>query len=242
MMRQAMALGAGVGIVLAGCAPTDSADGDGSEEALPSVSTEITASNSLMRGFLVLGPEVRSIKPCDEDAELWVIPTAEVEEVYESLSGEAYDAIFIEADAVVGPAPASGFGADYSGLVTIRSLRRAEPSSEGFGCEESVDAFEFRATGQEPFWHLRVTPDGLLLSTPLIPSTVFEATPASMAAGGWEYTSESSGPEALAITAIFREGRCSDTMTGAVFSWTAELDIGGEQLRGCAWEGALAPR
>lgn len=230
------------GATLPACSPADQAADEGGPELASPGSTEIVASNRLIRGFLVLGPEVRSIKPCDRDAELWVIPTPEVEDVYESLSGEAYEAIFIEADAVIGPAPASGFGADYSGLVTIRSLRRAEPSSEGFGCTESVDEFEFRATGQEPFWHLRVAPDGLLLSTPTVPSTFFESAQPAMAAGGWEYISETSGPESLTMTAIFREGRCIDSMSGAFFSWTAELDIGGERLSGCAWEGALAPR
>lgn len=240
-MRRLMCLTA-VLTVLAGCGEQDAPAPQ--EENPPEAGAGETVSTGprSVRGFLVLGPEVRSLKPCDQDAELWVIPTPEVTSVYESLSGAAYEAVFVEIDAIVGPPPATGFGADYSGLLTVRSLRRAEPSAEGVGCSESLESFAFRATGQEPFWHLRIGAESIVLSTPSVPETVFAAAEATAVSGGWSYASVSEGPEALTIVATLRRGTCSDTMSGAVYSWIAEVAIGSDDVRGCAWEGALAPR
>lgn len=228
-------------LVLVACGGADTPLPQESDETEAGEADTMVATSETVRGFLVLGPEVRSLKPCEMDAELWVIPTEDVVSVYDALSGAEYEAVFVEVDATVGPPPASGFGADYSGLLTIRSLLRAEPSTEGVGCSEALETFAFRATGQEPFWHLRIGPDAMLLSTPSVPETIFSAAEATAAADGWSYTSVSEGPESLTIVATLRRETCTDSMSGAVYSWVAEVSIGADDVQGCAWEGGLAP-
>jgi putative lipoprotein len=217
---------------------------DGEDEAAPVIVAEIAGSTSgvsVVRGFLVLGPEVRSIKPCAEDRELWVIPTGDLSEAYDALSGEPYAPVFVEVEALSGPPPETGFGADYEGLLTVRELRRAAPAAEGFGCSEDVSTFAFRASGEEPFWHLRVTPSGIVLSTPDIPETVFEPSSPTRFGEGWAYESLATGPEAIALRAVFEAGPCNDSMVGAFFTWTARVEIGDDVRTGCAWEGRIAP-
>ncbi|MDE0899459.1 MAG: hypothetical protein OSA81_10610 [Longimicrobiales bacterium] len=224
----------------AACEPVS----DGESEAASVTASEPTPSASgvsLVRGSLVLGLEVRSIKPCAEDREFWVIPTRELVEVYDALSGEPYAPVFVEVEALSGPAPETGFGAAYEGLLTVRELRRAAPATEGFGCGEDVSTFAFRASGEEPFWHLRVTPSGIFLSTPDIPETVFEPASPTRFGDGWAYESRATGPEAIRIRAVFEAGPCSDSMVGAVFTWTARVEIGADVSTGCAWEGTEAP-
>ena len=233
---------AGIAVALgsAACEPVS----DGESEAGPVIAGEITASASgvsLVRGFLVLGLEVRSIKPCAEDRELWVIPTGELLEAYDALSGEPYAPVFVEVEALLSPSPETGFGADYQGLLTVRELRRAAPADEGFGCGEDVSTFAFRASGEEPFWHLRVTPSGIFLSTSDIPETVFEPVSPIRFGDGWAYESRAAGPEAITIRAVFQAGPCSDSMVGAIFTWTASVEIGADVSTGCAWEGMDAP-
>ena len=38
------------------------------------------------RGMLVMGPEVRTLEPCDEQTELWVIPVESVQRAYDALA------------------------------------------------------------------------------------------------------------------------------------------------------------
>ena len=224
----------------AACEPVS--DGDNEAAAVTGgEANQSTSGVSLVRGSLVLGREVRSIKPCAEDREFWVIPTRELLEVYDALSGGPYAPVFVEVEALSGPAPETGFGAAYEGLLTVRELRRAAPATEGFGCGEDVSIFAFRASGEEPFWHLRVTPSGIFLSTPDIPETVFEPASPTRFGDGWAYESRATGPEAITIRAVFEAGPCSDSMVGAVFTWTARVEIGADVSTGCAWEGMEAP-
>ena len=227
-------------LVAAACAPGGES---ASDEAEPSVeSTEVALSGpSVLRGFLVLGPEVRSIKPCGEERELWVIPLTEVTEAYDALSREPYSPVFVELEGEEGAAPTTGFGADYGGQFTVTGFRRAAPGEEGFGCREDVSLFAFRASGVEPFWGLQIREGSIVFSTPEIPETVFEASEPAFSEGAWVYSSVSAGPEPIDLTARFRPERCSDSMVGAIYSWVATVEIGGEVREGCGWEGALAP-
>ena len=214
-------------LVVLGCSDNDEAappDEGGTPETVGAVQEGPT----VVRGFLVLGPEVRSIKPCGEEQELWVIPLTEVTEAYDALSREPYAPVFVEVEGERGPAPETGFGAEYDGQLTVTGFRRAAPGEEGFGCREDFSRFAFRASGVEPFWALQVREDAIVYSTPEIPETLFEAAEAAFAGGAWVYTSVSTGPEPIEMSARFAPGRCSDSMVGAIYSWTATVEIGGE--------------
>jgi len=236
----ALALLAGCTSLLHGC--TSSADSESVPgEVAGEVSAGLSVPSNVVRGFLVLGHEVRSIKPCDEDRELWVVPIAELTTAYESLSREPYAPVFVEVEGDLGEAPETGFGVDFAGQLTVSKFRRAAPAEEGFGCREDVSAFAFRASGVEPFWGVQVQSGSIVYATPEIPQTVFAAAEPAVLAGGWVYETVSSGPESLTLSLRLTPERCSDPMVGAIYSWSAEVEIGGELRRGCAWEGALAP-
>lgn len=202
---------------------------------------ETTPAEGVTRGWLVMGPEVRTLTPCGEQAELWVIPVESVQRAYDGLAPEAYAPVFVEVRGRRESAPSAGFGADYAGQLRLSALLRAESATEGFGCREDVDGFAFKATGQEPFWHVRVLSDRITLATLEIPSTIFAASSPIPMDGGWRFESVSTGPETVQLRLEVRRGPCSDTMIGSVYTWEATLDVGGEVRRGCAWEGALAP-
>lgn len=215
-----------------GDAPAESPEPDGPAERF---------GMGVVRGFVVLGHEVRSIKPCDEERELWVVPTTDVTAAYEALSREPYAPVFVEVEGDIGPAPDSGFGAEYDEQLTVTVFRRAAPAEESFGCSEDVSTFAFRASGVEPFWGLRVTASSIVFSTPEIPETVFEVVEPAFSAGGWVYETVSAGPEPITLRLELRPERCSDSMLGSIYSWSATANIGGQVHVGCAWEGALAP-
>jgi putative lipoprotein len=215
-----------------GDAPAESPEPDGPAERF---------GTGVVRGFVVLGHEVRSIKPCDEEGELWVVPTTDVTAAYEALSREAYAPVFVEVEGSIGPAPDSGFGTEYDEQLTVTAFRRASPAEEGFGCSEDVSTFAFRAAGVEPFWGLRVTASSIVFSTPEIPETVFEVVEPAFSGGGWVYETVSAGPEPITLRLEVRPERCSDSMLGSIYSWSASADVGGQVRVGCAWEGALAP-
>ncbi len=195
----------------------------------------------VLSGMLVMGPEVRTLKPCTEQTELWVIPVESVQRAYDEVAEEAYQPVFVEVEGVREASPAAGFGADYSGQLRLVALLRAESAEEGFGCGEELTDVLFKASGQAPFWHLRVFTEQIMLATPDIPQTIFLGVRPTPLESGWRFESLSTGPETVQLRLDLTRERCSDAMTGSVYTWIATLDIGGEVRRGCGWEGELAP-
>jgi uncharacterized membrane protein len=179
--------------------------------------------------------------PCGEERELWVVPIPELTEAYEALSIEPYAPVFVEVEGRLGPAPETGFGADYDGQLVVSALRRAAPAMESAGCSEDMTGFAFRALGMEPFWNLRVEPAGIIFGTPEVPETRFLPADAALEGDSWIYESPSVERPTHGLRATFAPLPCRDPMVGAFYSWSATVELDGELRRGCAWQGALTP-
>jgi len=120
--------------------------------------------------------------------------------------------------------PFRGVGADYPGRFVVESLIHAAPATEGFGCREDLSGVAFLASGQEPFWRLRVTGDGILFSTPEIPETAFTLVTPTPITGGWVYEAGAIELEPPSIRIRLARGRCTDSMVGSLYTWTASVD------------------
>ena len=116
-------------------------------------------SESRLRGHVTLGHETQSFEPCGDDEALWIVPNAELRAAYEALSHEPYAPVFVELRGELGPAPESGFGAEYDEQLEVFEVMRAAPATEGHGCTEDLSGIAFRASGNEPFWNLLVSRD-----------------------------------------------------------------------------------
>lgn len=181
------------------------------------------------------------MKPCGEERELWVVPVPELTTAYEALSFEPYATVFAEVEGSIGPAPETGFGADYDGQLVVSALRRASPALEGVGCAEDVTGFAFRAIGMEPFWNLRVEPAGIVFGTPEVPEARFAPTEAALEGDSLIYESSSVDQPLRRLRATFTPVSCRDPMVGAFYTWTATVALDGELQRGCAWQGGSTP-
>jgi uncharacterized membrane protein len=89
----------------------------------------------------------------------------------------------------------------------------------------------FRATGTEPFWGMRVVGSDVRYSTPEIPEEVARHVVRSSGAGG-ESVSGMLGQVSFRLSV--RAERCSDGMSDRVYPFVARLQIGERQLGGCA--------
>ena len=162
----------------------------------------IESSGTRLRGHVVLGHEVRTFQPCREDTELWVIPDPELRSAYDALSHEPYGPVFVEFRGELGPRPATGFGKEYAGQVTVLAVMRAQPATEGHGCAEDLAGIAFKAAGNEPFWHVRVTREAMVFSTPGAPDLEFPPTAPVRNERGWVYETEAkaSDPRSIRFT------------------------------------------
>ena len=186
-------------------------------------------------GYLVLGHEARSFKNCDRDREGWVINEAgdEVVEIYESLTSEPYQEMFVEVRGEWEPAPADGFGAGYPEAFRITELVRAE--REGFGCRRDLGGFLYVAAGNEPGWSLEMRADGLTMKSMTSPDGI-DFPPAEILSEDGRIIFNAGAQEAV-VRAVLERKRCVDSMSGARYSFTAIVDVNGQQFNGCALRG-----
>jgi uncharacterized membrane protein len=205
---------------------------DGEPVAVDSASEEQAAR---FRGHLVWGHESRSFTECEGGREGWVIDDSgdELAAVYDELTNDPYQPMFVEVRGAWVGAPADGFGAGFEEALRITELLRAE--SEGFGCRLDLAGLQFVASGNEPSWRLRIREDGMsmrLMGSPdeiVFPAPVKQVQPTLV-------TYESGNAESR-IQVVLEKRRCVDTMSGARYAWKAQVDIDGKRLAGCAAEG-----
>ena len=201
------------------------------------VQTQVSkrAKTGRFTGYLVWGHEARSFTTCDRDREGWVVNEAgeELVGIYESLTSEPYQEMFVEVRGEWQEAPVEGFGADYPEALRITELIRAE--GEGFGCDLDLDGVLYVASGNEPFWRLHIRPDGLSMWSMDSPGET-KFPPADVVGEDGRVTLNADAPEA-GIHIVLEKRRCMDSMSGARHSFAATVAVGGRTFHGCALEG-----
>jgi putative lipoprotein len=111
---------------------------------------------------------------------------------------------------------------------------------EGAGCAEPPAPYLFRASGNEPFWSVTVGMDSVVLEQPEDPRRVAApVTRREEGTGRRVFHAATSGPSAHSIQVALTPGRCADSMSGALYSFSAEVSFDGRALSGCARAGDL---
>ena len=100
------------------------------------------------------------------------------------------------------------------------------------------------AFGNEPFWSVRLAPDGITLTRPEDPARPGEGTlsfpwVAPRAAPDGRAFVTSSGSRSLTVT--LADEPCTDTMSGARTALTAVVELDAKRLAGCAKRGLEPP-
>jgi putative lipoprotein len=193
--------------------------------------------NNTFRGHLVWGHEVRSFKPCGMEVEYWVVDRTggELWHVYQGLSRKPYQPIYVEVRGHLQPPPSAGFGTDYERQLTVFELRRA--GLETRGCAEDLEGIAFRAYGNEPFWDVEISENGIVFSQLGQPRTAFPYTLPDLSETSRVYRSITKEPPQHRIEISLREKRCIDSMSGEHFSFAAQVKLDGRRYVGCAKEG-----
>lgn len=189
----------------------------------------------IIRGHYLFGHEVRALRPCGEDEDVWVIdPTGVLVKQFRQLTGglQGDARISVIATGRKGPAPAEGFGADYPGSVIIDEVIYA--ALEGYGCDFDLTGFVFRAYGNEPFWMVEVMPGAMRFSQPGSPEVIWPQV-AGERQGNVMIFRGSGGEKSATLTIEPEPGY--DNMSGSYFHHGARFDLDGDIFTGTALRG-----
>jgi putative lipoprotein len=222
-------------VSLLAAAGTAAAQGAAAPGAKP---VEDVPAGSTGRGTLVLNGDQKVFKPCGADREFWVNDATggDLAQVYEKLAGGAGKPLFVDVRGVLEQPPKAGAGATYPRVLRVVELRRADPT--GAGCRENLRFFELRAWGDDPFWRVDVSRNGIIWSSYGTPSSLaFPYGPPRRDGGAIRYAAVRDGAERHELELVMKPGRCTDPRTGALTWLTVEARLNGRGLRGCAYEG-----
>lgn len=215
-------------VLLAGC--------DGREVEKRTTLESKEAPPILIRGLYAFGHEVRALRPCGQDEDLWVIdPSGTLQKVHEKLVGslEGAPRVFVVASGRTGPPPSEGFGAEYAGAVTIEEIIYV--ASEGFRCDFDMTRFVFRAYGNEPFWMVEVLPDQMTLSRPGQVNIIWPEVSREISGDNLVFVGSAGKNKQVRLTVLPQPGQ--DSMSGAYHGHTAVFELNDEELKGVALRG-----
>jgi putative lipoprotein len=228
-------------LIVALLANTGTAAAQATAAAAPAKSAEDVPAGSTGRGTLVLNGDQKVFKPCGADREFYVNDATggDLAQVYEKLAGGAGKPLFVDVRGVLEQPPKTGAAASYPRVLRVVELRRADPA--GAGCRENLRFFELRAWGDDPFWRVDVSRNGIIWSSYGAPSSLaFPYGPPRRDGGTIRYAAVRDGAERHELELAMKPGRCVDLRTGALTWLTVEARLDGRSLRGCAYEGERA--
>jgi uncharacterized membrane protein len=213
------------------------------EEATPFRGPRVPGGTATVRLFPGSEGELRLL-PCPDSGPAPVAGSHDTEpRLVRDASGQEVAAILREFGASPAGVPARVV---LDGDLILQLRVALSESPEGRGCLQAFPDADLEASGNEPFWHLRVEGDQVLFRTPDDPDgTVFHAlawTELDAPQAGWRGEALRDfvdGIEYLVLEVL--EAPCVDSMSGARFPWTAFLEQAGDRWSGCAREGRGLP-
>ncbi len=228
-----------VATLLAACGRSGGDDGGAArsgEDAGPSIADAVV--EGTFRGMAIVDVEGRArFEPCGSVAveALALVDSAggDLAGAYQELVGEPGGPLYVEVRGRVEPAERGALSTQPARRLVVLEIRRA--SLQPQGCEEMLDGVVFRAMGNEPFWSVDVTPFELTLQRPGEPSIMFPFSAPRDSAGSTVY--QTRAPDGPGLRLVITEERCTDSMSGFWFAYSARAVIGEETVTGCAAEG-----
>jgi uncharacterized membrane protein len=211
-----------------------------------------------LEGLLRVGEDGLTFQACGSGQESWVIesPGADLRVAADGLSVDAGAPIFARLVGGVATPPDAGPGSGHTSAIAVRQwvylaedtsscpvwdLEPAdggEATSEGEGMPVLPPGVTLRALGNEPFWHVDVSPTSVRVGRLGFDDLGFPTTGPVSDNGARSWSGEADGHR---FQLVVEQEECSDTMVDRTYPYTARLTLDEQELIGCALEAPGGP-
>lgn len=232
-------------ITLAGCARKQNEEGAAAPAPLrPAAATSELSSGpvaeptqsslAIKRGVVTADGDHIMFQSCDDKIPLWVIDESDgaVTELLTEDATAAYVEVYGERAPVPDDVPAAR---GQAGVFILEQLLYAGVSGETGGCDKPAPDYIVAARGNEPFWALQVTNDGMIWKQPKAPQEIKLGELQSQDAEGTvSYRATATGHK---VELLIDSQACRDSMSGEYFAFAARATLDGKEFKGCAHVG-----
>jgi uncharacterized membrane protein len=192
---------------------------------------------AIKRGVVMAASDRSTFRPCDSQAELWVLDQTDglLVRTFGSEASTAPLVLYVEAYGERTPADAEGLpeaARAYAGAFVLEEVLYAAAQDAVKGCSAPPGAYVVAARGGEPFWAVEVNEDRIVWRQPEEPKEIaFGAPQTEDAEGAVRYVASGAGRE---VEVLIEAEPCRDSMSGEFFAYSAKAKLDAREFSGCA--------
>ena len=166
------------------------------------------------------------LQPCATQDHYTVLPSAALSEELNTLTADAPNELFVDLR-----------GHLDTTQQHFTPTQRYRLQSEGHDCNDPDFArLLIRANGNEPYWSILQTPQGLIFNQIGKPALVLPYIEEQLPEGRFHISSQANNQN---LQLWITPQRCTDSISGTVYHLRAQLQWNQQTLHGCAAYGAL---
>lgn len=190
---------------------------------------------AIKRGIAMLAQDRTTFRPCNENAELWMLDQSDGTFAQE-FAGEVQTGpamLYIEAYGERAPvADDIAAARAYAGTFVLEQVLYAAVQGQVRGCDAPPGNYVVSARGSEPFWSVDVNDDAIVWRQPDEPKEIALGPPQTQdAEGAARYRASADGHE---LELLIDAQPCRDPMSGEFFAYSARAVLDGTAFNGCA--------
>ncbi len=185
----------------------------------------------LIRGEVVIGHEVRTIKPCDSNQQFWVDMPVELTQQAMKLSSAPYQPMYGELIGYLTPPSKTGYNGDYTARFNVEQVNIISAENPN-RCQSKSSPT--KAFGNEPNWFVQFSAKQLTFQTIGTQKQTLAITDRQIGSDKRQYSLENG-------QLTLQHQYCSDGMSDSLYGWASKLTFNGDRYRGCATLGNSDP-
>ena len=188
---------------------------------------------SNFRGQLTLSNGKGYFKACDTSQEFYVDATPAISDIYKKIASTSFTPVYVEfAGEITFTQPKSK---DNNVEMRIDRVHHMALAKASLQCAKPVDTFQFRATGDEPYWRINIDKEQLYLSTKAsnqaydVENSNFRSTEVNKV--------YAANKKAQKLKLNIQPGHCYDTKNNEYWGYKTEVDSVWGEFNGCGEPG-----
>ncbi|MDR9825273.1 hypothetical protein RCJ22_06625 [Vibrio sp. FNV 38] len=185
----------------------------------------IQAQPFIVRGEVVVGHEVRTIKPCGSQQQYWLNLPSELVEQAIFLTQAPYQPLYGEVVGYLIPSSRHGFDSDYNAVFQVESVNILSAENPQ-RCDQALKSTQ--AFGNEPHWSVRFEQQGLQLDVLGQQSEQYQLEGSTVTKQDRTYRLSDGARLSM------HKATCNDGMSDSIYGWEALFNHQQKRFSGCA--------
>ena len=197
---------------------------------------DVKKTPKLFKGLYTFGDEVSTFRECENNSTVYWVNDS-LSSLYKNYQKTTeflsypYESVYVEVEGYLAGKSNLGYASEYENVLVVTNIKKIEPKNYKTLCYN----YEFIAVGNEPFWSVDIIPaERRIILKHVGLEKVFEFPYVTAKVNGGTYSYETKNQKGDKLSVVIKKEKCSDGMSDRVYSYSSNITINNEVLKGCA--------